>query len=65
MKKKKILALLVSVIILALIALGLYFFVFRESDNNREFSSNVEKTDDGLVLIEDGTFNMGSPNDEM
>lgn len=65
MKKKKILALLISIIILALIALGLYFFVFRESNNNRNFSSNVEKTDDGLVLIKGGTFNMGSPNDEM
>ena len=65
MKKKKIIALLVSVIILALIALFLYFFVFRESDNNREFGSNVEKTDDGLVLIKGGSFNMGSPNDEM
>mgnify|MGYP005782504169 CR=1 FL=1 len=65
MKKKKIIALFISIIILALIALGLYFFVFRESDNNRAFSSNVEKTDDGLVLIKGGTFNMGSPNDEM
>ena len=60
MKKNKIITLIISVIILAIIAFPLYFFVFKEDK-----TIVMEQANDGLVLIEGGSFVMGSPEDEM
>lgn len=60
MKKNKIITLIISVIILAIIAFPLYFFVFKEDK-----TIVMEQANDGLVLIEGGSFMMGSPEDEM
>lgn len=61
MKKKKIIALILTVVAFALIGILLYFFVFQE----KEHVSVVETTNDGLLLIKGGTFQMGSPDNEM
>lgn len=61
MKRNKIITLFVSIIILIVMALLLYFLVFREEDN----VIVMEQAHDGLLLIEGGTFSMGSPDDEM
>lgn len=61
MKKKKIITLLISIIVFAIIGTLLYFFVVKEEDDVRV----VQQVNDGLVLIKGGTFDMGSPDDEM
>lgn len=60
MKKNKMITLIISIIILVIIALLLYFFVFREEDE----TIVMEQANDGLILIEGGSFMMGSPEDE-
>ena len=77
---KKVIALIVAIIIVAIIA-GIIFAVYRQEDgkqannlgasNNSENlqevnnnNANIEVADD-LILIEGGTFQMGSPESEM
>lgn len=60
MKKKKIITLVISIVILALIAVLLYFFVFKQNE-----TKVILETNGDLVLITGGTFNMGSPDNEM
>lgn len=62
MKKKKIITLIISIIVLIIIGILLYLFVFKE-DNN--VVTIINQTDDGMLLIKGGTFEMGSPDDEM
>lgn len=71
---KKVIALLVAILIVAIIA-GIIFAVYRQEENetqnnnfggtttnNQNVSANIA---DDLVLIEGGTFQMGSPESEM
>lgn len=70
---KKVIALLIAILIVVIIA-GIIFVVTMQSESehntnlgeaNTNNNANVEVTDDGLVLITGGTFQMGSPESEM
>lgn len=70
---KKVIALLIAILIVAIIA-GIIFAVYRQSETenntnlgeaNTNNNANVEVTDDGLVLITGGTFQMGSSESEL
>lgn len=71
---KKIIALLVAILIVAIIA-GIIFAVYHQEENKTQNNNlggtttnnenvSVEVVDD-LVLINGGTFQMGSPESEM
>lgn len=62
MQKKKIITLIISIIVLVIIGILLYFLVFKGKDDTVTI---IDKTDDELLLIKGGTFEMGSPDDEM
>ena len=68
---KKIIALLVAIIIVAAIA-GIIFALYNNQENTNNIAdknlnnSNVETgASNNLVLINGGTFQMGSPETEM
>ena len=68
---KKVIALLIAILIVAVIA-GIIFAISNRENNRTNNSSsgetinnNVEVGEDGLVLINGGTFEMGSPETEM
>lgn len=61
MKKKKIITLIISIIVLSIVGSLLYFLVFKENNNTIKI---VEEANDGLILINGGSFMMGSPTDE-
>lgn len=68
---KKVVALLVAILIVVVIA-GIIFAISNRENNRTNNSSssetinnNVEVGEDGLVLINGGTFEMGSPETEM
>lgn len=68
---KKVVALLVAILIVAVIA-GIIFATSNKENNRTNNSSsgetinnNVEVGEDGLVIINGGTFEMGSPETEM
>lgn len=61
MQKKKIITLILSILILGIIIFLLYFFVFKEEDN----PVIMEQANDGLILINGGTYLMGSPDSEL
>lgn len=63
MKKKKIIVLMLSIVIFMTAGLAIYFFPSK--DNDTVVINKQEQVDDGLILIKDGTFSMGSPDDEM
>ena len=68
MKKKKIIALIVFVVIL--IGAGLLYFYLTSKTNTKDKeiedrNINVTKADDDLIFIKGGKFNMGSPSDEV
>lgn len=68
MKQKKILTLILFVVLIVAIAIPSYLFLFRdnEEENNGEPESVLlPVTDDGLILINGGSFVMGSPTSEM
>lgn len=61
MKQKKIITLIISILILGMIAGGIYLFFFKEQSVPIKI---LQTTDDGLLLVEGGTFQMGSPDTE-
>lgn len=66
MKKQKIITLIVCIIIIA-IGIGIYFLLNQNNNDNTQddFESTLLPTaDDGLILINGGTYTMGSPDDE-
>ena len=69
---KKIITLLISIIIVVLVGGGIYILNHQNNDiqisnNERNNMSvvNVEQSDDGLILIKGGSFEMGSPETEL
>lgn len=62
MQKKKIIALLVFILLIAIIGGVTYFMLNR--DDNKKVNAPVTKADDDLILIKGGTFTMGSPESE-
>ena len=77
MQVKKIIALIICIIIVAIIGVAIWYMSKqRETKNNYNesnlFSNNKEQkemeiteTDDGLIFINGGTFEMGSPENEL
>ena len=68
---KKVVALLVAILIVVVIA-GIIFAISNEENNRTNNTSsgenvnnNVKVEEDGLILINGGTFEMGSPESEM
>ena len=74
MKEKKIIALIISIIIvLAIVGIAIYIQksqnkkdnnVYAQDNNGEQQNYNMTQTDDGLIFIKGGTFNMGSPENE-
>jgi len=65
MKKKKVIALIISIILLISIGLTIYFLTKPNKANNGNSENlNVTKSDDNLILIRGGSFKMGSPESE-
>ncbi len=62
MQKKKIIALLVFILLIAIIGGVTYFMLNR--DDNKKVNAPVTKADDDLILIKGGKFTMGSPESE-
>lgn len=77
MQTKKIIALIICIIIVAIIGIVIWYMSKQnETKNNYNesnlFSNNKEQekmeiteTDDGLIFINGGTFQMGSPENEL
>lgn len=68
MKKKKIIALVIFIIILVACALLYYFLNPKKETKDKTIKNrniNIIKADDDLIFIKGGTFNMGSPTDEV
>lgn len=66
MRKKKIIALLVSIVLLACAGITIYFLTQPNKSNNGNLENlNITKADDNLILIRGGTFKMGSPEREV
>ena len=75
MKEKKIIALIISIIIvLAIVGIVIYIQksqnkkdnnVYAQNNNGEQQNANITQTDDGLIFIKGGTFNMGSPENEL
>ena len=75
MKEKKIIALIISIIIvLAIVGIVIYIQksqnkkdnnVYAQDNNGEQQNYNMTQTDDGLIFIKGGTFNMGSPENEL
>lgn len=63
MKKKKIIALVISIVILVCIAL-IYYFLTQNKEQNLPITSHSEKVGDNLISIKGGTFQMGSLESE-
>ncbi len=68
MKKKKIIA-LIGFIILLIVGVSLYYFLTAKTNTKdkevEDRNINVTVSDDDLIFIKGGTFNMGSPEDEL
>lgn len=75
MKEKKIIALIISIIIV-LVIVGIVIYIqksqskkdnniYAQNNNGEQQNSNITQTDDGLIFIKGGTFNMGSPENEL
>lgn len=74
MKTKKIIALIISIIVVIGGALMLWFLNNNNSKKDNNIYSNnsnlskvedIKETDDRLILIKGGTFEMGSPESEL
>ena len=76
MKTKKIVALIIAIFILIGIGLLIWYFSHQSNttnkDNNLYANNNnvqekiaISETDDGLIFIKGGTYNMGSPETEL
>ena len=67
---KKIVALLISILIVAGIVAAVYFINQNKSNNSITQNNNAKEKitmsegKDGLILIKGGTFEMGSPESE-
>ena len=75
MKDKRIIALIISIVIILLIV-GIVIYIqksqskkdnniYAQNNNGEQQNSNITQTDDGLIFIKGGTFNMGSPENEL
>lgn len=64
MQKKKIIALVVFIVIVAATLGGIYFLKNKDDNRGKNANVNVTKADDDLILIKGGTFTMGSPESE-
>ena len=75
MQEKKIITLIISIIIvLAIVGIVIYIQksqnkkdtnIYSKNDTQEQQNSNIAQTDDELIFINGGTFNMGSPENEL
>lgn len=74
MKTKKIIALIISIIVVIGGVLMIWYLNNNNSKKNNNISANnsnlpkvedIKETDDGLIFIKGGTFEMGSPESEL
>lgn len=74
MKTKKIIALIISIIVVIGGILVVWFLnnnnskkdnnIYSNNNSNLAKVEDIKETDDGLVFIKGGTFEMGSPENE-
>ena len=74
MEVKKVVALIISIIfVLAIVGIVVYMQktnnksdnnIYAKTEDGEKSNSNIAQTDDGLIFIKGGTFEMGSPQNE-
>ena len=74
MEVKKVVALIISIIfVLAIVGIVVYMQktnnkndnnIYAKTEDGEKSNSNIAQTDDGLIFIKSGTFEMGSPQNE-
>ena len=74
MEVKKVVALIISIIfVLAIVGIVVYMQktnnkndnnIYAKTEDGEQSNLNIVQTDDGLIFIKGGTFEMGSPQNE-
>ncbi len=64
---KKIITLIIFILIIVIVGIAIFFINNRNTPNDNTVTEpqNITTADDGLILVQGGTFEMGSPETEL